>query len=179
MILIFVCPRYKILIPGDPQIKAQDSHKLPCGLSHWFWNPPENCLKRQPLCNAEELQICIEGGSWFRVGRLRWSSRATNLPQKIPCLSGLVFQQRWQRNCIFASLQCILKSFWVGNATDGRCHQQVWHCQCVWDCDVPGHRFTVLPRDQHASVYTLITAIKCKSPNIMETSFYSIWLGTY
>ena len=56
------------------------------------------------------------------------------------------------------SYLCLLSEWGIlrSSATDGRFHWQVWHCQCVWDCDVPGHRFTALLRDTFAYFHTFL-----------------------
>ena len=68
------------MIPGDPQIRAQIK------TTHFQVNSvvdsgilPETAPKGNRIVTLN-AQICVKGGSWFCLGRLRWSSSAYQFP---------------------------------------------------------------------------------------------------
>ena len=153
------------MIPGDPQIRAQ------INTTHFYVNSVvdsgtllETASKGNCIVTLKSYRYVLKEKAGFAW--VAWDGRQalTNIPQKIRTI--LVYRAQGfdsHGNKIVSLPHSSL--FWNfsewgllrGSTTDGRCHRQVWHCQCVWDCDVPGHRFAALPRNQRASASTRLS----------------------
>ena len=160
--MIIFLPQIQI-IPGGPQIRAQINHKLPCELSRWFRNHPGKSLEKQPHCNAEELQICVEGGAW-----VAWDGRQalTNLRQKIRTV--LVYRAHGfdgdGNEIVSLPHSSVL---WIFRSEASSAAAQLT-ADVTGKCDIANVSgivksqvivFPALPRNQHASVYTLTVSL--------------------